>query len=75
MPNEVFDKDYQFLPKSELLRFEEITRMTRLFVAYSVNKIRLTGGEPLLCSLLANVLLGANQSLAAQMIKILFKNI
>ena len=48
MPKEVFDKDYQFLPKSELLSFEEITRMTRLFVAHGVNKIRLTGGEPLL---------------------------
>ena len=48
MPKSVFDKDYQFLPKSELLSFEEITRMTRLFVAHGVNKIRLTGGEPLL---------------------------
>ena len=48
MPKSVFDKDYQFLPKSELLSFEEISRMTRLFVAHGVNKIRLTGGEPLL---------------------------
>ncbi|MDY7549105.1 GTP 3',8-cyclase MoaA [Glaciimonas sp. CA11.2] len=48
MPKLVFDKDYQFLPKSELLSFEEITRMTRLFVAHGVEKIRLTGGEPLL---------------------------
>ena len=48
MPKSVFDKDYQFLPKSELLSFEEITRMTRLFAAHGVNKIRLTGGEPLL---------------------------
>ncbi len=48
MPKEVFDKDYQFLPKSELLSFEEITRMTRLFAAHGVEKIRLTGGEPLL---------------------------
>ena len=48
MPKSVFDKDYQFLPKSELLSFEEITRMTRLFVAHGVEKIRLTGGEPLL---------------------------
>ncbi len=48
MPKSVFGKDYQFLPKSELLSFEEITRMTRLFVAHGVEKIRLTGGEPLL---------------------------
>ncbi len=48
MPKSVFDKDYLFLPKSELLSFEEITRMTRLFVAHGVDKIRLTGGEPLL---------------------------
>ena len=48
MPKEVFDRDYRFLPKSELLSFEEITRMTRLFVAHGVEKIRLTGGEPLL---------------------------
>ena len=48
MPKEIFDKDYQFLPKSELLSFEEITRMARLFAAHGVNKVRLTGGEPLL---------------------------
>ena len=48
MPKSVFDRDYQFLPKSELLSFEEITRMARLFVAHGVEKIRLTGGEPLL---------------------------
>lgn len=48
MPKEVFDKDYQFLPHSSLLTFEEITRIARLFVAHGVEKIRLTGGEPLL---------------------------
>ncbi len=48
MPKSVFNKNYQFLPKSELLSFEEITRLTRLFVAHGVEKIRLTGGEPLL---------------------------
>ncbi len=48
MPKSVFDKDYQYLPKSNFLNFEEITRMTRLFVAHGVEKIRLTGGEPLL---------------------------
>ena len=48
MPREVFDKDYNFLPHSSLLSFEEITRTARLFVAHGVRKIRLTGGEPLL---------------------------
>jgi cyclic pyranopterin phosphate synthase len=48
MPKEVFDKDYQFLPQSSLLSFEEITRVARIFIAHGVEKIRLTGGEPLL---------------------------
>ena len=48
MPKEVFDKDYQYLPHGALLSFEEITRVARLFAAHGVQKIRLTGGEPLL---------------------------
>jgi cyclic pyranopterin phosphate synthase len=48
MPSEVFSKDYAFLPQSSLLSFEEITRLARIFVAHGVEKIRLTGGEPLL---------------------------
>jgi cyclic pyranopterin phosphate synthase len=48
MPKEVFDRDYVFLPQSSLLSFEEITRLARIFVAHGVQKIRLTGGEPLL---------------------------
>ena len=48
MPREVFDKDYAFLPQASLLSFEEITRLARIFVAHGVEKIRLTGGEPLL---------------------------
>jgi len=48
MPKDVFGRDYPFLPHDELLRFEEITRLARLFKAQGVNKIRLTGGEPLL---------------------------
>jgi cyclic pyranopterin phosphate synthase len=48
MPREVFGRDYAFLPRAELLTFEEITRLARLFVALGVRKIRLTGGEPLL---------------------------
>ena len=48
MPKSVFNKDYVFLPQSALLNFDEITRMAQLFVAHGVEKIRLTGGEPLL---------------------------
>ncbi len=48
MPKEVFDKDYQYLPHNALLSFEEITRVARVFAAHGVQKIRLTGGEPLL---------------------------
>ncbi|WMW79202.1 GTP 3',8-cyclase MoaA [Undibacterium cyanobacteriorum] len=48
MPKEVFTKDYPYLPHSELLSFEEIERLARIFVAHGVRKIRLTGGEPLL---------------------------
>lgn len=48
MPKEIFDKDYQYLPHSALLTFEEITRVARLFVSHGVQKLRLTGGEPLL---------------------------
>jgi GTP 3',8-cyclase len=48
MPKEVFDRDYKFLPQTSLLNFEEITRLARLFVAHGVEKLRLTGGEPLL---------------------------
>ncbi len=48
MPKDVFDKQYQFLAHSDLLSFEELTRVARQFVAHGVRKIRLTGGEPLL---------------------------
>ncbi len=48
MPREVFGKDFVFLPRAELLCFEEIERIARLFVAHGVRKIRISGGEPLL---------------------------
>jgi cyclic pyranopterin phosphate synthase len=48
MPREVFGSDFAFMPRSELLTFEEITRVVRLFAAQGVSKVRLTGGEPLL---------------------------
>ena len=47
MPKEIFGKDYQFLPRAEILTFEEIERLVRIFVSLGVQKIRLTGGEPL----------------------------
>jgi GTP 3',8-cyclase len=48
MPQEIFGKDFAFLERAELLSFEEITRVARIAVAHGVEKIRLTGGEPLL---------------------------
>ena len=47
MPKEIFGSDYPYLPHSEVLTFEEITRLARIFVSHGVKKIRLTGGEPL----------------------------
>jgi cyclic pyranopterin phosphate synthase len=48
MPREVFDRAYQFLPKDQMLSFEEIKRIAEIFVGLGVEKIRLTGGEPLM---------------------------
>jgi len=48
MPKEVFGRDYEFLPRAELLTFEEIERVARVLVSLGVHKLRLTGGEPLL---------------------------
>ena len=47
MPREVFGPGYQFLNRTEILSYEEIARLARIFVAHGVEKIRLTGGEPL----------------------------
>lgn len=47
MPKEVFGKDYAFLERKEILAFEEIARLARVFSGLGVEKIRLTGGEPL----------------------------
>jgi cyclic pyranopterin phosphate synthase len=48
MPKEVFGAGHVFLPRSELLSFEEIARVTRVLAGQGVDKLRLTGGEPLL---------------------------
>jgi len=47
MPKEVFGRDYAFLPKDQVLSFEEIVRAARVFVSLGVEKLRITGGEPL----------------------------
>ena len=47
MPSEIYGERYQFLPRADLLTFEEITRLTRIFVERGAAKVRLTGGEPL----------------------------
>ncbi len=47
MPKEIFGRDFAFLPREQLLTFEEIARLARVFADEGVSKIRLTGGEPL----------------------------
>lgn len=48
MPKEIYGKGYQFLPRDQLLSFEELGRLVRVFASLGVRKIRLTGGEPLM---------------------------
>jgi cyclic pyranopterin phosphate synthase len=48
MPAEIYGESYRFMPRPELLTFEEIERLARIFVELGVEKIRITGGEPLL---------------------------
>lgn len=48
MPKEIFGNDYAFLPKEELLTYEEMVRVARIFASLGVEKLRITGGEPLL---------------------------
>ncbi|WP_096200564.1 GTP 3',8-cyclase MoaA [Bacillus sp. FJAT-45350] len=48
MPSEIFGPDFQFLPQDRLLSFEEIVRLTKLFSKLGVEKLRITGGEPLM---------------------------
>ena len=82
MPREVFDASYRFLPHEAILSFEEIARLARVFVGLGVQKIRLTGGEPLmrrhlyrlvemLAGLDAEVTLTTNGSLLAKQAKVL----
>jgi cyclic pyranopterin phosphate synthase len=84
MPREVFDAGYRFLPHEAILSFEEIARLARVFVGLGVEKIRLTGGEPLvrrdlhrlvamLAELDAEVTLTTNGSLLAKQVRELRK--
>ena len=56
MPAEIFGEAYEFLPREDILTFEEIVRLTRLFVEFGVTKARITGGEPLLRTELAQLI-------------------
>ncbi|MEE8580011.1 MAG: GTP 3',8-cyclase MoaA [Myxococcota bacterium] len=58
MPSERFGERYEFLPRREILTFEETERLARLFVSLGVSKIRITGGEPLLRKELPRLLEG-----------------
>ncbi len=58
MPAEVFGEDYRFLPRKNILRFEEILRIARLAVDGGVRKLRITGGEPLVRADLASLIRG-----------------
>lgn len=56
MPKEIFGKDFVFMPREQLLSFEEIERIAKIYVGLGVRKIRLTGGEPLLRRDLPNLI-------------------
>jgi cyclic pyranopterin phosphate synthase len=58
MPAEIYGEKYEFMRRAELLRFEEIERLARLFVELGVEKIRITGGEPLLRAELPHLIEG-----------------
>ena len=58
MPRETFHEKYKFLGSHERLSFDEIVRLSRLFVQLGVRKLRLTGGEPLLRANLADLIEG-----------------
>jgi cyclic pyranopterin phosphate synthase len=61
MPAEIYGEKYQFLPRPQLLTFEEIERLARIFVALGTEKIRITGGEPLLRHGLDGLIAGLSQ--------------
>ena len=56
MPKEVFNSGYEFLRRDDLLSFEEITRISKVFASLGIKKLRLTGGEPLLRKNIPNLI-------------------
>ena len=48
MPSEIYGEAYEFLPRAEILTFEELTRLIGIFAELGIEKLRVTGGEPLL---------------------------
>ena len=48
MPEEIFSSDYQFLPRSKILSFEQINSIVKAILPLGIKKVRITGGEPLL---------------------------
>ncbi|MCP5056107.1 MAG: GTP 3',8-cyclase MoaA [bacterium] len=58
MPAEVFGEDYRFLPRKDILRFEEVLRVARLAVELGATKLRITGGEPLVRANLSDLIAG-----------------
>jgi len=48
MPAEIYGEAYEFLPRADILTFEELTRLVRIFAELGIEKLRVTGGEPLL---------------------------
>ena len=61
MPKEIFGDDYVFLPKDELLTFEEMVRIAKVYAELGVKKLRITGGEPLLRRNLYQLIAELNQ--------------
>ena len=48
MPSEIYGEAYEFLPRADILTFEELTRLIAIFAGLGIEKLRITGGEPLL---------------------------
>ena len=62
MPREIFGEGFSFLDRKEILSFEEIIRLVRIFIGLGVEKVRLTGGEPLLRKDLPKLVAGLGAS-------------
>lgn len=65
MPAEIFGPDYAFMPESHVLSFGELIRLVRVFAGLGVDKVRITGGEPLLRKNLADLIAGIRREVPA----------